>query len=327
MSYFNACILNRLLGTQRAVQQRSTALVGRSCGVGGAIATDRGLFYTTAAAVLICLMAVSCAPEKLHPRLPERGAVETVVAPAAVETASPPARREETPRCVPAAAPLPLAGVVYAPQGSLLWPACLHVPRPLLVVTHGAGGSPDWHCEFWKQRVRESAHLLCVRGKLINSRQGAAGGYYYPEHSTLARWLDANIDAALEMLGERALSHQIGFVGYSQGASMGALALGKTRHHFRLAVWLEGGFDHWSLRRAKTLQKRGLTFVALACGTSRCAERGRHLQKLLRQAGVWTKLGGAPHAGHRPDAEVGRAAADALAVAWPVVFRSELGPD
>lgn len=276
---------------------------------------------------VVCLALSACVAQA--PPVPQGGraavtrpAPTTVAKAAAVAGDMPAAAASASTegRCQDAREPLRISDAKDVPKGSLLWRACSERLLPLLVVTHGAGGGPAWHCEFWKQHVGQDAHLLCLRGRLIDRRVGETGGHFYPEHLTLARWIDANLEVALAILGARGSELELGLVGYSQGATMGSLAIGKTRHHFRAAILSEGGFEHWSLRRARALRDRDLKFVALSCGTSRCANRGRRVVELLRQAEVRAQLHNAPGVGHRPDSEVGKAAAKALKAAWPLLF-------
>src|SRR4051812_27841009 len=46
-------------------------------------------------------------------------------------------------------------------------PALLFVPpgtshRPLLVAAHGAGGDPQWDCEYWRRLTSDRAFVLCL---------------------------------------------------------------------------------------------------------------------------------------------------------------------
>src|SRR5690606_13131965 len=45
----------------------------------------------------------------------------------------------------------------------LVWVPSARAPRPLLLVAHGAGDAPDWHCQFWSQVVQNDAFVLCLR--------------------------------------------------------------------------------------------------------------------------------------------------------------------
>src|SRR6187402_3101149 len=69
------------------------------------------------------------------------------------------------------------ASLVRLPEGS--------ERAPVLVVTHGAGGSAEAHCKWWARMVRERALLLCVRGRARGPNP--ADGEYYPDHLALER--------------------------------------------------------------------------------------------------------------------------------------------
>ncbi len=62
------------------------------------------------------------------------------------------------------------ASLVRLPEGS--------GKAPVLVVTHGAGGTAEAHCALWARIVKNKALLLCVRGRARGPNP--ADGEYYP---------------------------------------------------------------------------------------------------------------------------------------------------
>ena len=73
------------------------------------------------------------------------------------------------------AVPNLLPAVVFAPTES--------GPHPLIVAAHGAGGMPEWECEYWRRLTEGRAFLLCLRGERTNNLHPS--GYYYRTHVAL----------------------------------------------------------------------------------------------------------------------------------------------
>jgi hypothetical protein len=73
------------------------------------------------------------------------------------------------------------AAVVSVPLGA-------SSPRPLLVVTHGAGGSPEPHCAFWREMLGDRGFILCPRGVPLGSAvEPPDQGFFYRDHRALER--------------------------------------------------------------------------------------------------------------------------------------------
>lgn len=202
----------------------------------------------------------------------------------------------------------PLA--VDGQEDALLW-----IPRdsgkklPLFVVAHGAGGSPEWHCEFWSQVVGDGAFLLCLRGRSLGA---GADAYYFPEHHSLERWFAAAVEQFDQVFSARVLRERSVYIGYSQGATMGALMLSKHAARFSRALYMEGGFDYWSLSRAREFQRAGGEAVFIACGTTNCERKGQNVVTWLEKSGVRAQMTHARGAGHTPAGEVGVIAIEGL---------------
>lgn len=178
--------------------------------------------------------------------------------------------------------------------------------RPLVVATHGAGGTPEWACQQWRQLTHERAFVLCLRGKSV----GAGGGYYYPDHRALEAELLAAERAARDA-EPRMLAGSGVYAGFSQGASMGSVMLSAHGARFPYLVLVEG-FELWNVARAKAFQKSGGKRVLLACGTRQCQSTARQSVRWLEQGGVEGRLEYASGAGHTPGGEVERALVGAL---------------
>lgn len=190
-------------------------------------------------------------------------------------------------------------------------PALVALPErsdrlPLVVVTHGAGGTAQWHCAHALGVFGSEAILLCPRGKRRHARDPDQG-YYYPDHLALARELLHSLVAFAARFPERYSPAATVYVGYSQGATMGLLALPLLGAPFRGVALLEGGTDPLTSRMATELTARGLTRALVVCGTRHCEKATSRNIKLLERAGVLTRTRLAVGAGHRPDGAVGEA--------------------
>ena len=253
--------------------------------------------------VLGIVLLTSCRPSPA----PLTGA-RSLPAPVAAATPTQPAPQERAHEPEATEPPeLPAGWQRLAVEGAA--DAVLFVPHHpathVLVVTHGAGGTPEAHCEAWAARTHEDALLLCPRGKeMVVGAVPAA--YYYPDHHALEAEVLAGV-AALERAAPHTRSLTWSYVGYSQGANMGSLMILDHLDRFATLCFTEGGVAEWSEARAQRAATRAGLKIAFVCGTQRCTERARRSVRLLERHGVATKLAVAPGAGHRPDGPVGTA--------------------
>lgn len=184
-------------------------------------------------------------------------------------------------------------------------------PFPVLVATHGAGGRAEEHCAYWWRQLGGSHLIACLRGAPLY-RAAPERGFYYPDHHALG----AELAKAAEAL-ERSYAGQLQagwtFAGYSQGATMGLLALLASKEvAFDALVLLEGGYQSWSSRSAGELHERGVRRVFFGCGGESCRRGAETAVELLVQASVAAKLTFAPGAGHTYLGGVQRAVKEAL---------------
>ncbi|WP_437599175.1 hypothetical protein WMF28_40770 [Sorangium sp. So ce590] len=186
------------------------------------------------------------------------------------------------------------SAVVVTPRGE--------GPRPVLVVAHGAGDRPEWHCELWRPMVRGAGFVLCPRGKPIDARAPDGGRiFYYPDHHALSREVAAAVSALSTRFGDRVDLRDPVYAGYSQGAIMGALLLPGHPARFARAALIEGGyggFGEWTLGTARRFRGGGGARVLLACGGADCAAQARKTQAMLERGGVTTRVLHAEGAGH-----------------------------
>lgn len=185
-------------------------------------------------------------------------------------------------------------------------------PRPVVIVAHGAGGTPEWHCAAWRALTSATAFVACPRGRSM-ARPGEAPAYYFPDHFWLEREVMA-LAAALEReLGARADTRRMLYAGYSQGATMGALMIIAHAARFPRLVLVEGGFSQWNVAIGKRFRAGGGERVLFACGTAHCAARARRSAEWLERASVVTRVEYAEGAGHVFGGEVAERVARSLA--------------
>ncbi len=182
------------------------------------------------------------------------------------------------------------SALLYTPPGRDL--------RPLLVAAHGAGGAPDWDCEYWRRLTEGRVFLLCLRGTPL----GTYDGYYYRDHHALDHELTAAEQAA------RAADPRIAptggaYAGFSQGSTMGTAMIAPHAAAFPYLILIEG-FQLWNIPQARAFAKAGGKRVLIACGSKECAKIGKESAHWLEVAGVESKLEFARGAGHTPGGEV-----------------------
>jgi len=208
------------------------------------------------------------------------------------------------------ALPVPghLAAVVSVPRETT-------TPRPLLVSAHGAGGRPEPHCAFFRRLVAGRAFVLCPRGARLGTDAPLdQGGFFYPNHHALGREVVAALAALAARFGARVDLRAPVYAGFSQGATMGALAFVKQGGPFARMLLIEGGvgeYDEWTIANARAFHEGGGARVLLACGREACAEAARRTEGRLAKAGLDARaVYGA--AGHTYGGAVGEAIEAAL---------------
>ncbi len=182
---------------------------------------------------------------------------------------------------------------------------------PLFVITHGAGGQAEWHCQHYAALLGSGGTLLCPKGKRMFASDPSRG-YYYPDHVALAEELHRAREAMLQRYGTPISDSSVVYVGYSQGASMGVLAVAERGDWWPRLLLVEGGYDSWSAALSRRYAASGGHRVLFVCGTAHCSKRARASVTLLERAGVAAQLRVANGAGHRPDGPVAAAVRDGL---------------
>ncbi|MEP7122586.1 MAG: hypothetical protein ABJE95_16810 [Byssovorax sp.] len=209
-----------------------------------------------------------------------------------------------------------LAAVVSVPSDTTS-------PRPILVIAHGAGGRPEPHCDFWRARLGSRGFLLCPRGALLGAfAEPADQGFFYPDHHALAREVTGALAALHARFGDRLDERAPIYVGFSQGATMGALAFATRAGPFARLVLIEGGVgesDEWTINGARAFREGGAERVLFVCGRPSCFLAAQRSLTYLGKAGLEGRVVHAAGAGHTYGGKVANALIDAL----PWVFEGD----
>ncbi len=203
--------------------------------------------------------------------------------------------RQSTPT---AADPTPAGLRALAVEG--FQPALLFVPggnepRPLLVAAHGAGGAPEWDCEYWRRITAGRAFILCLRGTPLGPH---VAGFYFADHRALERELVA-AQAAARRAEPRIAHGPAVYAGFSQGATMGTPMIVAHAEEFPFLVLIES-FEPWNVPRAKAFARAGGRRVLLVCGSKECQKLAASSAHWLSVAGVEVRAEYARGAGHTP---------------------------
>lgn len=192
--------------------------------------------------------------------------------------------------------------VANFPDSYVVVPPPASSPYPLVVVTHGAGGRPEPHCDRYDAILAGTAFILCTAGRPIGKHlPEEERGYFYDGHHELGREVIAAIDAAKARYGSRLDASGAVFAGYSQGASMGLLFLHEKKENaalFSRALFVEGGSADWNVALSERMREVGLTRVAIVCGQKSCKDSADQSKIWMKRGGLELRLDHAPGAGH-----------------------------
>jgi predicted esterase len=275
-------------------------------------------------ALLLAAASMGCAPAPrpaADPSTPAASSPTSPLRPDASSTAGAPESRGEVPSKTSSVLHAEEAIVELEIPG---WrPAVVSLPvgasgaRPVLVATHGAGGSPLWHCEVWREIVQNRAFVLCPRGMPIGLQQpGHEVGYFYDGHPALGREIDQAFKALRERYGAFVDPGAPVFAGYSQGASMGSMVLPSHPARFSRAVLIEGGFGdfhEWNVAAARRFRDQGGVRVLLACGREKCAKLARTTARYMSRGGLEARVLYAEGVGQYFGGDLARQVRDAFA--------------
>ena len=198
-------------------------------------------------------------------------------------------------------------------------PAVVSVPlaaraaHPVAVAFHGNFDRPEWQCEIFRGVIGPQGFLLCPRGSARRDVPKQMDRWEYASGAKMAAELEAGLAALSERYRSSVDPGPIVFIGFSLGAIYGAALVQKNAARFPRAVFVEGGHGAWTPASAKKFAAAGGLRLFLACGQGPCLTKAQRTAPLLERAGLPTKTGGSPKAGHTYDGAV----ADAVREAWP----------
>jgi hypothetical protein len=202
---------------------------------------------------------------------------------------------ERPPAVAPAAAALLRQLVVPGFEPALIFTPAGTSQRPLVVAAHGAGGGPEWECEYWRRLTGERAFILCLSGTPLG---GSYSGYFFRDHRALDRELIA-AERAARSAEPRILAGSGIYAGFSQGATMGTAILARHAQAFPYGVLTEG-FMPWNVPGARQFVRAGGRRVLFACGSKECVAVGKTSVRWFQVAEAEARLEYAPGSGHTP---------------------------
>jgi len=197
----------------------------------------------------------------------------------------------------------------------LTWAPAGRGEHPVVVTAHGAGCLAEEDCDYLWRLTSGKAIVACLRGEPL-FRTRPEQGFYFRDHLALGRELGLAVAALRTEFGER-LGDDWTFAGYSQGATMGALALPESTRAFQQLLLIEGGGEGMTRKSAERLREQGTKRVLFACGNSGCAKRGEQTAVGLRAVGLDVRVVHAEGAGHTYLGAVEEEVSGELGWFWP----------
>ncbi len=273
-----------------------------------------------AAALWLC-WALGCGAEPAHPRATRASATQTADTSTTSTASAPPPSEIQAPSLAPIRIAEPRRQWLSLPGFE---PALVVLPRgtsaeraKLAVVAHGAGGRPEPHCDHYAPLLGDDYLVVCTRGHPNNRHlPEPERGYFYDGHPELGRELGVLLAelASREPFASGVAQTGGVYVGYSQGATMGLLALHERpeiAQRFGGLLLVEGGAAEWTVDLAKKMAARG-TRVAVVCGQESCRASADQSLQWMKRAGLDARLRHAPGAGHTYGGEVAVAVTELL---------------
>ncbi len=184
----------------------------------------------------------------------------------------------------------------------IAWPQTpASAPLPIAVAMHGSYDQPEWNCESFKQVVRDAAVVLCPRGRLRwdSPKSIDLFRFFFPSsQGALLHELLASVDALRLAFPQAVDPGPILYIGFSQGAILGAPEIIRNPSRFPRAILIEGGHDAWNRATARAFQRGGGQRVLFACGRASCNRSAIAAATHLASAGVLVKVVYSPDQGH-----------------------------
>lgn len=187
------------------------------------------------------------------------------------------------------------AGFVAVPIGA-------SEPRPIVIAVHGAGDRPEWSCSEWRAIFGPVPFVVCPRGSALGAN-GANGfawsGAQHVERAIAAALAETHgrFAAYLDDTSPRV------YVGFSQGARIGAEVVAHAAARYPVAVFLEGLGDVESPSFTAPFRADGKR-VLLACSQRGCAPKREKAARVLERKGIAARVLDIGPIGHTVDGRV-----------------------
>jgi len=183
-------------------------------------------------------------------------------------------------------------------------------PRPIILALHGNYDRPEWQCGVWNEVARERAFVLCPRGIPRRGAPAAEDRWEYASARAMKSEIEAAVAALRARFAEFVAEGPLMFIGFSLGAGYGAPLVQAEPELYPRAIFIEGGVSAWSVAAAKRFARAGGKRLILACGQAGCLTQVKQLGPALTRAGLDTRVGGSPSAGHTYDGPVAQVVSD-----------------
>jgi poly(3-hydroxybutyrate) depolymerase len=174
-------------------------------------------------------------------------------------------------------------------------------PRRIVLALHGNFDRPEWQCEVWRRITAGEVFVLCPRGIPRKDVPKQLDRWEWSSVAKTKSEILAAVAALRARFPEHAAPGKVVFTGFSLGAILGARLIQDPDLNIGAAVLIEGGYQGWTLAKAKALQPR-LARLLFACGQTECRNAYRYqLESLWKRAGIPAALVADTKAGHTYD--------------------------
>lgn len=180
-------------------------------------------------------------------------------------------------------------------------------PSRVVIGVHGAGDRPEWSCGGWRLAAKNSAFVVCPRGRPLSPSTFAWGS---PDE--LERRAEDALAALYERYGAYVDMQASIFAGFSQGATLSGTYLRAHAARFPIAILAEGGYSLLETPAfARAFYAGGGRRLVLVCGTPGCFARAHRAKHLLASENLQILVVGDEKAGHNLNERMQRALQDA----------------
>jgi hypothetical protein len=158
------------------------------------------------------------------------------------------------------------------------------------------GDRPEWECAAWRATFGPRPFIVCPRGRPWQVN------FAWSTSDQVRKSIDLLLDAAEAQWGAHLdRAHRV-YVGFSQGAILGARVVKSDPQHYPYVIFQEGFDDALSTGRLDAaLKASGVTRILLGCSQGGCAGRRVPIRVALERAAVEARVNDAGPRGHTLD--------------------------